>query len=324
MPDTPQEVELAAEQHGSRWFHAPPAGEDFAAWFAANVKIHEGMEHAPYVTGCVMIGSQETYKRTIQKANGELVFLDSKRRVYTPYAKVETRVAYFWDLMDTDGFDDVVGMIEPVPMASLNDPGYVNYNLPPGFFRIPIGLGGNIVSYIGCSMKVSMWDKGSIMWVEREEVTRLPDGTETTRPFHELQGTPVRVFPSATKMVPVLSRSDEEDPFAVMKAETGAVGRALGMAGMLVIPGSGVATADDMLEVDSITRGVTSDPSLPAAPQAAAEGVDEVEELKVRFEALDKGQQTIVEEWAEGRKIDLSNPKSTQLRAIRAQIDRLS
>src|SRR4029077_17338344 len=236
MPDTPQEVELAAEQHGSRWFHAPPAGEDFAAWFAANVKIHEGMEHAPYVTGCVMIGSQETYKRTIQKANGELVFLDSKRRVYTPYAKVETRVAYFWDLMDTEGFKNVVGMIEPVPMQSLNDAGYVNYNLPPGFFRIPIGLGGSIVSYIGCSMKVSMWDRDSILWAEYEETVRAPDGTETTRPFAVMRGTPVRVFPSATKMVPVLSRSDEEDPFAVMKAETGAVGRALGMAGMLVIP----------------------------------------------------------------------------------------
>src|SRR4029077_10849538 len=183
---------------------------------------------------------------------GELVFLDSKRRVYTPYAKVETRVAYFWDLMSTDGFKDVVGMIEPVPMQRLNDAGYVNYNLPPGFFRIPIGLGGSIVSYIGCSMKVSMWDKGSIMWVAAEEIVRGPDGNELRRPFHELQGTPVRVFPSATKMVPVLSRSDEEDPFAVMKAETGAVGRALGMAGMLVIPGSGVATADDMLEIDSI------------------------------------------------------------------------
>jgi hypothetical protein len=57
--------------------------------------------------------------------------------------------------------------------------------------------------------------------------------------------------------VPVLGRFDVDEN-AVMKAETGAIGRALGAAGILIAPGSGIASAEDVAESVSSqgTRGV--------------------------------------------------------------------
>jgi hypothetical protein len=338
---------VAAVQEGSRWRYNRPSGEEVASWFAGNVHLHDKMEHDRYVQGVVLIPASEKVKRTVLKTNGDHMTIEGWDQIFTPYAKVETRVAYFWDLMAIH--PEWVGVIEPVPVPRLDTQGYRNHHLPRGFFKVPVQKGSDQwVDYLGCGMRVRVFERDALRIELREDPV-------TGEVIQHYVGKTVLDAPPATKMVATLTSKNDTDPFAIMKAETGAIGRALGMAGMLVIPGSGVATAEDMFEAaaaggDSANTIAPEAATLPgetaALPLAAggtpaaseptgagAEPPDaEAQEKQMRErittltnqlaarseDALDRFRM-----WAVEKKIDFENLKEHQLRGTLRKLEQL-
>lgn len=228
---------LKGVREGSRWLHQRPPSSEVAEWFTENVRLHDGMDPLDFVTGVTLIPAIETTRLWQGGAN-----VEEKRQTFTPYVKVESRVDYFWKLMELRG---TLGVVETVPVTKLRDPGYFNLHLPEGFFIHPVqNADGKFVSYIGMSFRVTVYER---------DMRAGGRGRALMEPAF------------GTKMVPMLGRYGPDDN-AIEKAQTGAKGRALGMAGMLVIPGSGVATAEDM-EGASIQPAATP-MSLPAVPGA--------------------------------------------------------
>lgn len=170
-----------------------------------------------------------------------------------------------------------MGVIEPV--------GGGEGDLPPGFFArtVPhLDRQGKQVQtrFVCCTMRCVVYDREDYQerWVRDGRSERLVKSGKTI-----IAGAP------ATKMVPLLLYPDRVDPFSMMKAETGAVGRALGMAGMLVVPGAGVATAEDMNEAaqQEEVGGTAESPEASAQappPPATAEQAED-EDTKLREEA---------------------------------------
>lgn len=267
MADEAAEVERRIGQEGSRWFNAMPSGEELASWFGENVDLHDGLEASDYVQGVTLIPGTEKSKTVIGWKDNAPVIETVENLVFTPYAKVETRVKYFHDLMAKH--DDWLGVIEPVPPKS--SPA----TLPPGFFRYAVQTNDGTVNYVCCSMKVTIFEKDSIEWREfRNTDTGSIERVRTGKVL--LDAAP------ATKMIATMRRFGP-DEFALMKAETGAVGRALGMAGMLVIPGTGIATAEDMqeaqglegsggqVEPEQVKPPVEAQPAAPPSEEAITE-----------------------------------------------------
>jgi hypothetical protein len=312
-----------AEQRGSRWFNAEPSGDEVASWFVENAPMHEGLKAERYVGGVTLIPAK--MKPRVTAPNGAVVD-GPEELVFTPYVKVETRVAYFWDLMAQH--PDWVGAIEEVPAERLKAQGLTNVNLPPGFFRMQVQKAdGKHVEYIGQSVRVRVYRADSLQWVDQYR------GGHQAR---LLEGVPVMAPPAATKVVPTLTKWGE-DPFAIMKAETGALGRALGMAGMLVVPGSGVATAEDVQEAAERPGGVGAtlpgDPADFAEQAAGAAAAQQTGSLKERAEELiarlrsdapDKLAE--VQAWAAERKLSLSEltEESPALRGVVKKLEEAS
>lgn len=273
-----QEVAVRKGQEGGRWVNERPSGEDVAKWFEANVDVADGLDISHYVSGLTLISSVEKVKETIGfRENGSPVLQEMEHSVFVPYVKVETRVKYFHDLM-AQNRDEWVGFIEPVP------PEEPNPKLPPGFFRMVVSAKEGDVPYICSSMKVTVYKRGTVK--EERVLLDSRSGLYEVRRTGEvlIDGAP------AVKAVPLLTRYRSSDPNAVMKAETGAVGRALGFAGMLVAPGSGVATAEDMEEAQRMEgappAGGTPGPAeLPGAPGLAVQSASP-EELRPRAVGL--------------------------------------
>lgn len=246
-------------REGSRWINERPDSDEIAEWFAS-VPLHDGMTHDRYINGIVLI-EQEI------KSDGQKV-----GETFTPYPKVETRVQYFWDLMQMN--PDWLGVIEPV------GPGHGT--LPPGFGSRLVDATNRAdkpikVPFVTCTMQVRVFDRRDY----KETVIRGSGRNQSDVKVIRTGKTHIEA-PPATKMVAMLDRWSNADPHSMMKAETGAMGRALGMAGMLVVPGAGVATAEDMREAQAM-EGV----SAPGEPsQAAALPTDEqpqgIEELRAR------------------------------------------
>lgn len=308
--DGPQKVEPVRE--GSRWLYNKPSGESVGEWFEKNVELHEGLEHEKYIGGIVLIPQQEKVKETRLAANGSTQIVEVEQMVYIPYAKVETRVAYWWDFLDRH--PEWVGAIEPV--GSLRD------GLPPGFFKIVVAdKDSKNVAYLGCSVRARI-----LTDVQKASFKQDGLGAERRMPVVQgLVGTPVREYPQGTKLVPMLDRWGKPDPNAFMKAETGAVGRALGMAGMLVIPGSGVATAEDMQESGAsmaVEPELPEAATAPAAPEAEVDVRDKINEGLATLETEAPEAFEKVTTWASGRKIDLDDIKETQLRGVLRQVER--
>lgn len=228
---------MRSGREGGRWVNARPAGTEVAEWFKENVPMHEGLSHERFLSGITLIPSRTKEDEVVDfNQDGSPVIKDQWNLVFTPYIKVETRVAYFWALMELH--PEWIGAIEPH--------GGKRNNLPLGFF---LDAQGNL----GCQMQVRL--------VEREGAKFEP-GT------NRLIGTPVMLPPPATKVVRI------SDQNSMLRAETGAVGRALAMAGILVAPGSGIATAEDMQELN--------EPQLPqpATPVDIPSRGDEEQELR--------------------------------------------
>jgi hypothetical protein len=225
-------------REGSRWYNERPSGEEFAAWFKT-VPIHDGLDHEDFVSGITLIQQVEKTLEVVGfDSNGAPQMQEIKHLVYIPYAKVDTRVAYFWKYMALN--PEWLGLIEPVSYAGQLAH---NYHLPTGFFGHIQSHGEKKTAYVGSSMQVKVFERKTVEF--RDIIETGPNGESWKRRVAE--GKLIFAAAPGTKIVATAGKY-EVDHFSMMKAETGAVGRALGMAGMLVIPGSGVATAEDMQE----------------------------------------------------------------------------
>lgn len=288
-------------REGSRWYNQRPTSEEVAEWFSG-VPLHEGMSHSGYVGGVTLIPQQEKNVRDVVglDADNAPIIVERDHLVWTPYMRVDTRIAYFWELMRVNGW---IGRIEPVEQT-----GDTSLGLPPGFFKYAaVNPAGKTETFIGASMQATV----------RESML----GTTQL-------GRIVMAPPPGTKIVSTQTRY-AADPHALMKAETGAVGRALGMAGMLVI-GSGVATAEDMQEfLGGLPTEAAPAPVLPpVAPATAVEVSDD--ELRTQAGELVKAlgekspaQLEAFREWAKGRKITLASAQGLALKGVVRKLQKL-
>jgi hypothetical protein len=256
---TRQRQQRREGKEGNRWVNKPPTAEELVQWFKDNVEIDDSLDPADYVGGVTLIASKEKSAEVVgwDESNSPMIE-DVWDLVYTPYIKVETRVKYFHDLMEAN--EGWLGIIEPAAPKEQDD------RLPAGFFIMSTKTGeATEVRFICKSMKVTVYRKDTV--AVESVLVNSNDGIYEWR----RKGTVVMDPPAATKNVPMLNSYGKADTNAMMKAETGAVGRALGMAGMLVIPGTGLATAEDMQEAASI-REDAGDPSSAILPEDVVPG----------------------------------------------------
>jgi hypothetical protein len=250
---------VAAVRQGSRWLHESPSEDEVKEWFNT-VNLHSGMDHGPYMGGIVLIGATEKVKATRRKSGGDQAtyVIEQEQVVFVPYVKVDTRIAYFWDYVRAlNGGElkgDYVGLIEPVPQRRITDRAspYYNEHLPEGFGIYPVRNSNDTVNrYLVCTSRVAIY--------ERADYGRVIAGEKA----------PALLVGSGSKQVPMARQWG--DDYAVMKAETGAIGRALGVAGILVV-GTGVATAEDMQEAQAGPVGAAGASAEGATLGAADDG----------------------------------------------------
>lgn len=260
MPETRHQ---RAGQEGSRWVNARPTGDEVAAWFTSNVPMHEGLDATDFLTGVTLIPAKAKEDEIIGfRENGSPIIEERQNLYFVPYIKVETRVAYFWKLMELH--DEWLGVIEPV--------GGGENGLPPGFFLREVrALDDKVTTFLCCTMQVRVWDRESMDF----KIVYTDDGGRQ----EVMSAQPIMSPPPATKQVNVLGRFGPDEN-ALMKAETGAIGRALGMAGILVAPGSGVATAEDMQDAmaaeSRVSAGTASDGATLPSTDLGAMSEDEL------------------------------------------------
>jgi hypothetical protein len=296
-------VEVAPRRgrEGSRWYNVRPTSEEIAQWFTT-IPLHEGMKHEDYIGGLTLIQSKEKSNEVVGYDDRGLPLIQEREDlVFVPYVKIETRVAYFWNyvaLHESRGWEGEIATVDPNGGEQLG--------LPPGFFKFTAAKpDGKEIKFVGCTKQVRIWEH-STTTSQRRSVMSPSQGTKT---------------------VSVATRWDV-DHNAFMKAETGAVGRALGFAGMLVIPGSGVATAEDMLELSTHNATAAAEAAVPPAVSAADAVVDQApsdEQMRERIQTLveqlrssDEPALERFQEWARGRKITLATAQGAALRgAIR-------
>src|SRR5437764_555983 len=111
------EQQQAAQRRGrigGRWLNEQPSSEEFAAWFEASMKLDPALDHKDYIGGIVLIAAVDERVRTVTgfDEQGNAIIDSRAELTYTPYARVETRIAYFWDLMDVH--PEWVGVVENV------------------------------------------------------------------------------------------------------------------------------------------------------------------------------------------------------------------
>lgn len=311
MPTKQQEPQIRRGREGSRWVNQRPSGEEVAEWFKT-VPLHDDMRHEHYIGGVTLIQQHEKADEVIGFQNdGAPVIAERRNLIFTPYVKVETRVAYFWRLVEQREW---VGVFQPVEV-----PGAHELGLPDGFFRYAAAKpDGKTVNFVGANVQVGAYEKGTVKF---ETQRRGPAGHPILQ--RVLEGVPIFVAPPAQKVVPVTFKV-EVDPNALMKAATGAIGRALGMAGMLIVPGSGVATAEDMLELREPAPGAGPDAAqLPSQDEPPEEATDEqlrerAGALVAELEAKDANAHRDFQAWATGRKLILNEAQGPVLKgAIR-------
>jgi hypothetical protein len=273
--------EVRRGRFGSKWYNERPGAKEVADWFKT-IPLHDGMRHEDYINGITLIPNKPKEDEVVgYDDNGVPQIREVKHLVFTPYVGVDMRIAYWWRLMANH--PDWMGVIEPVEIKE-QSPG-----LPPGFFRFSIReiVNGQdrTVNYVGCSMRARILERESV-----EFVNIATDAWGNRR--HLMEGKTILDAPHGSKTVPVVGRYADADHFSLMKAETGAIGRALGMAGMLTI-GSGVSTSEDMAEVVSAPEAAP--PGLPSVPAAQVEDPDALREaLEAALKEME-GYPTILE-----------------------------
>lgn len=293
----PAEQQEIGRQEGSRWINRRPGPDEFAKWFRENVRVHDGLSHADYLPGITLIPNKEKVKDVRLDQNGNPAIVDVEQMVWAPYPKVETRVAYFWNYMalhpEWKGSIKLIVDGDPPP------------HLPRGFFQLTgQDPSGKPVPFVGVSYQVGIITRGR-------------------------HAEPVIEPPAGTKVVALNKRGwngvISPDENAIHKAQTGGIGRALGFAGMLMVPGAGIATAEDMLE---FLAGDTPAPAaeLPPVTELAAENgqANDLEGLiAAHIERLQSEYPQSYEEaraWAREKGYDLDTPPTTALRGLERQL----
>lgn len=260
-----------ATRMGSRWLHLHPSEEQVRDWFSSQ-RLHTGMTHDPYLGGIVVIGATEKVKATRLRADGATFVQEVEQAVFVPYVKVDTRIAYFRDyvrvlnsvVVESEELEELMprefgayyGVIRPVPQIRITDEAspYYNGNLPDGFSIYPVRANENNVSrFLVATFEVVIYKRGA---------EGKPD-TMVLRGQGSKQTAQKRQYP---------------DDNAIMKAETGAIGRALGVAGMLVV-GTGVATAEDVQEAISTPSGASTGASAAQLPSDVPQSDVTTEEM---------------------------------------------
>lgn len=282
--------ELEGRREGCRWINQPPTPDELGRWFEGNVRLHPELKHEHYLPGITLIPNKEYI---------EVPGHEKKvpRNVFTPYPKVETRELYFWDWCDVNGY---LGEIELQSAAP-------SKYLPAGFFQMPVkDMGGRETPFIGVTYKVHIWK---------------PDLRRGGK------GRPVRLPPAGTKVVPLLKRSFNgtfaPDENAVLKCQTGAIGRALGYAGMLIVPGAGIASAEDMQELAASEPAPSEAPAVevPVDALAAASGLEGlVSELRARLQSEFPPAYEEAVAWAREKGYDIEAPPAAALRGLERQL----
>jgi hypothetical protein len=236
---------MESVQEGSRWRYARPSADELAKWFASQ-PLDEGMVHADYIGGVVLIPANEKVKRAKEDGQGtEEVW----EQTYTPYTRVDTRISYFNKLAR---LDNLVSVVEPVDVPRSESPAFDNRHMEKGYWWLVMGSGLTAERFLCCTMRVALFDKTTHFASDKE----LRRRGERRTPI--LEG-------RATKAV-----YGSPDVDAPARAQTGAIGRALGVAGILVV-GSGIATAEDMQELGQKATG----PSLPEPEGETSEALNE-------------------------------------------------
>lgn len=302
---------VAPVQEGSRWLHNPPSGADFAAWFAENVPMHEGLHAEEYVNGVVLIPNKEKRKVTRQDSQGNPAIVEVEHLSFAPYPQVETRVRYFWEWCRVN---DYLGEIEPVTSREQSA------SLPQGVFLTKIqGLDGKPYTFLNATFQVRVY-----------KYDARTGG----------KGRPIMLPPPADKTVNLHGRFGP-DVNAAMRARTGAIGRALGFAGMLVVPGAGISSAEDMQDhlegvsalpqtpgaaPTTVVEVETAPAAVPADAPAVETGEDELRAMvRDLTNALKKDHEEVwagIEAWASERDLDLAEPPAASLRSLEKQLRR--
>lgn len=262
MAEPEEQGIVATVQEGSRWRLAKPSASEVKAWFATQ-PLDDGMQHEDYLSGVVLISASEKVKTTKQ-SGAKQVQEEKWEMTYTPYVRVDMRVLYFRRLAEKR---DLVRVVEPATVPTIEDSAsaYFNAQMPPGFwwYLVPDSQ-GQTVRYLAATWRVALYEKAE--WLASK-------GENKPRPLLEGVGTK-QVFGG-------------KDENALMKAETGAIGRALGVAGILVV-GTGIATAEDM---EDVGRGQQAAVGLPeSGPGAAPVPVDperQLHDLRTRAKELE-------------------------------------
>lgn len=260
-------------REGSRWRHHKPTADEVAAWFKAQ-PIDEGMEHEDYVGGVVIIPASEKVKAARADGRGTE---ERYEQTFTPYVRVDTRVTYFRNLAELRGY---IAVIEPVAVPRIEEGQHANKHMPDGFWWHVVATDQAQVRYLCCTMRVALYDKEA--WTSGAEfVSKAEQQTHSTelnlpRPLRE---------GVATKQV-----AGGTDMNGLAKAETGAIGRALGVAGILVV-GSGIATAEDMAELRDAPEATGAALPEAGAPEETSEA------LNARLLGLQERLKTFPEAW---------------------------
>jgi hypothetical protein len=112
-------------------------------------------------------------KVTRKNASDQMYIEEQERATFTPYVKVDTRIAYFWDYVDVlneqDGPDSYFGLIEPVPQTQISDPNSAFFNayLPEGFGWYAVKQGNDSIRrFIVATFECAIYERQS--YVDRE------------------------------------------------------------------------------------------------------------------------------------------------------------
>lgn len=217
-------------REGGKWVNHKPVAEEVAEWFLTSVQLHPGMRHEDWLGGLTLIQTTERSDVVLglDEHNLPVIQRDVQNVFFAPYMRVDTRVAYFLAWCDMENLDP---KIEAVYFKKDDEA------LPPGF---------------------------TVQEVRKPDGTSAPLITCTKRAAATHPRGHVILEADGSKSVPWLDRYGQVDADALAKAETGAVGRALGFLGMLTIPGTGVATFEDMQEM--LSRGQVPSVAPPSLP----------------------------------------------------------
>lgn len=241
-----QQQEVPAIREGSRWRFGKPTSDEVASWFKTSVPLDEGMKHEDFVSGVVLIPAAEKVKKQKRDRTGTVEVFEL---THTPYVRIDTRVAYFHKLAAAL---KLIAVIEAVHVPLVSEGAYKNDNMPDGFWwHIIVNGEGQHIRYLCCTQRVALY---------KPEHYFIDTDTPLARPVR-----------SGVSTKQVLGGADIN---GLAKAETGAIGRALGVAGILVV-GTGIATAEDMQD-ERETPQALAQAALPVdEPPETPEAVNE-------------------------------------------------